>query len=236
MTQSDRKLSRYEWNLRRFSTCVNLPVNLRIRLATLRKSVREFWFCKLALISVDLHRLASPFGQCLRAHTRECSTNHSIASTFFSLYLRAISKIIHAQSQKLVAQKSCRLLAECRSTVSRRSADTASVYCRPTVDRPIGPPSTDCRHIGGKMTTDCRPIVGRLWMTIDRLSVDCRSTYRSTVDRQSTDATYNTHDPNNLPTDMTTQNTFVSSRSNTIQSTARLWRYQQQWSVSSIFS
>ena len=34
--------------------------DLRIRLATLRKSVRKFWFCKLG---VDLRRLASPFDQ-----------------------------------------------------------------------------------------------------------------------------------------------------------------------------
>ena len=34
--------------------------DLRIRLATLRKSVRKFWFCKLALTCVDLRvRLAS---------------------------------------------------------------------------------------------------------------------------------------------------------------------------------
>ena len=33
--------------------------DLRIRLATLRKSVRKFWFCKLALTCVDLQvRLA----------------------------------------------------------------------------------------------------------------------------------------------------------------------------------
>ena len=33
--------------------------DLRIRLATPRKSVRKFWFCKLALTSVDLRvRLA----------------------------------------------------------------------------------------------------------------------------------------------------------------------------------
>ena len=28
--------------------------DLRVRLATLRKSVRKFWFCKLALTCVDL--------------------------------------------------------------------------------------------------------------------------------------------------------------------------------------
>ena len=34
--------------------------DLRIRLATLRKSVRKFWFCKLALTCVDLRvRLTS---------------------------------------------------------------------------------------------------------------------------------------------------------------------------------
>ena len=37
--------------------------DLRIRLATLRNSVRKFWFCKLC---VNLHRLASPFGQGLK--------------------------------------------------------------------------------------------------------------------------------------------------------------------------
>ena len=37
--------------------------DLRIRLATLRKYVRKFWFCKLALTCVDLRRLVSPFGQ-----------------------------------------------------------------------------------------------------------------------------------------------------------------------------
>ena len=36
--------------------CVKFTVfcDLRIRLATLRKSVRKFWFCKLALTCVDL--------------------------------------------------------------------------------------------------------------------------------------------------------------------------------------
>ena len=37
-----------------FATCVNPRAELRIRLATLRKSVRKFWFCKLELTCVDL--------------------------------------------------------------------------------------------------------------------------------------------------------------------------------------
>ena len=36
--------------------------DLRIRLATLRKSVRKFWFCKLVLTCVDLRaRLARAY-------------------------------------------------------------------------------------------------------------------------------------------------------------------------------
>ena len=37
-----------------FTTFCDLRADLRIRLATLRKSVRKFWFCKLALTCVDL--------------------------------------------------------------------------------------------------------------------------------------------------------------------------------------
>ena len=47
-TQVDRKSTVYAWNVRVFAICVNLRDNLRIRLATRRKSVRKFWFCKLA--------------------------------------------------------------------------------------------------------------------------------------------------------------------------------------------
>ena len=36
------------WSLQLFATCVSLRADLRIRLATHRKSVRKFWFCKLA--------------------------------------------------------------------------------------------------------------------------------------------------------------------------------------------
>ena len=37
----------------------DLRADLRIRLATLRKSVHKFWFCKLALTCVDVRvRLA----------------------------------------------------------------------------------------------------------------------------------------------------------------------------------
>ena len=40
-------------------TCVNLRADLRIRLATHRKSIRKFWFCKLASICIYLRvRLA----------------------------------------------------------------------------------------------------------------------------------------------------------------------------------
>ena len=41
-----------------------LRADLRIRFSTLRKSVRKFWFCKLAL--TQLRRLASPFGHGLK--------------------------------------------------------------------------------------------------------------------------------------------------------------------------
>ena len=37
-----------------FATCVNLRADLRICLATLRKSVRKFWFCKLVATCIDL--------------------------------------------------------------------------------------------------------------------------------------------------------------------------------------
>ena len=39
-------MSRLTWTYE--PTCVNLWADLRIRLATHRKSVRKFWFCKLA--------------------------------------------------------------------------------------------------------------------------------------------------------------------------------------------
>ena len=43
----------------KFTFFCDLQADLRIRLATLRKSVRKFWFCKLALTCVDLRvRLA----------------------------------------------------------------------------------------------------------------------------------------------------------------------------------
>ena len=38
----------------KFTAFYDLRADLRIRLATLRKSVRKFWFCKLALTCVDL--------------------------------------------------------------------------------------------------------------------------------------------------------------------------------------
>ena len=44
----------------KFTVLCNLQADLRIRLATLRKSVRKFWFCKLVLTCVDLRiRLAT---------------------------------------------------------------------------------------------------------------------------------------------------------------------------------
>ena len=80
-TQVDCKWLYYmiQWNLQLFVTCVNFRADLRIRLATLRKSVPplKFWFCKLALTCesvwppfavlvlqtcVDLCGLVSPFG------------------------------------------------------------------------------------------------------------------------------------------------------------------------------
>ena len=45
-----RKSVRKFWFCKLALTCVDL----RIRLATLRKSVRKFWFCKLVLTCVDL--------------------------------------------------------------------------------------------------------------------------------------------------------------------------------------
>ena len=47
----------------KFTAFCDLRADLRIRLATHRKSVCKFWFCKLVLTCVDLRRLASPFGQ-----------------------------------------------------------------------------------------------------------------------------------------------------------------------------
>ena len=45
----------------KFTAFCDLLADLRIRLATFRKSVRKFWFCKLALTCVDLRvRLARP--------------------------------------------------------------------------------------------------------------------------------------------------------------------------------
>ena len=57
--QVDHKSSVNAWNLRPFATCVNLRADLRIRLATLRKSVCKFWFCKLASTCESVW----PFGQ-----------------------------------------------------------------------------------------------------------------------------------------------------------------------------
>ena len=56
-TQIDRKSTVYPWNLRLFAICVNLQGDLRISLAAHRKSVRKFWFCKLAstCIALRLH-------------------------------------------------------------------------------------------------------------------------------------------------------------------------------------
>ena len=54
---SYHKSTVYAGNLRRCASCLNLRANLRIRLSTHRKSVRKFWFCKLA------STCGSPFGQ-----------------------------------------------------------------------------------------------------------------------------------------------------------------------------
>ena len=44
----------------KFTAFCDLRADLQIRLATLRKSVRKFWFCKHALTCVDLRvRLAN---------------------------------------------------------------------------------------------------------------------------------------------------------------------------------
>ena len=49
-----------------FATCVKLRADLRIRLATLRKSVCKSWFCKLAFTCIDLRvrGLARSLGIC----------------------------------------------------------------------------------------------------------------------------------------------------------------------------
>ena len=53
----------------KFTTFCDLRADLRIRLATLRKSVRKFWFCKLALLCVDLRvRLARALGSFYQLH------------------------------------------------------------------------------------------------------------------------------------------------------------------------
>ena len=43
----------------------DLQADLRIRLATLRKGVCKFWFCKLALICVDLRVCLASALECL---------------------------------------------------------------------------------------------------------------------------------------------------------------------------
>ena len=46
----------------KFTALCDLRADFRIRLATFRKSVRKFWFCKLTLTCVDLRvRLARAF-------------------------------------------------------------------------------------------------------------------------------------------------------------------------------
>ena len=47
-TQVDHKSSVHAWELQLFATCVNLPLDSQVRLATHRKSACKFWLCKLA--------------------------------------------------------------------------------------------------------------------------------------------------------------------------------------------
>ena len=84
------------------------------------------------------------------------------------------------------------------------SANSGPIY-RPTVDRYIGRQSTDkCAHISRKLvdiSVDYRSTIGlpiNVYISGDAL-VDYRSIYRSTIGRlsayMSTEATYSTHDP-----------------------------------------
>ena len=60
----------------KFTASCNLRTDLRICLATLRKSVRKFWFCKLVLTCVNL-------GVCLaRALTIQCVHDFQVAFHF----------------------------------------------------------------------------------------------------------------------------------------------------------
>ena len=60
-TQVDRESSVCAWNLRLFATCVSLRADLRIRLATHHKSMRKFWFCKLASTCESVWSAGEPF-------------------------------------------------------------------------------------------------------------------------------------------------------------------------------
>ena len=76
----DSKSSVYAWNFRVFATWMNLRGDLRgdlrIPLATLRKAVGKFWFCKLALTCVDVQvRLASGFREFLTITSSKCWGN-----------------------------------------------------------------------------------------------------------------------------------------------------------------
>ena len=59
----------------KFTAFCDFRADLRICLATLRKSVRKFWFCKLALTCVDLRvRLARALDSQVTQAEREDST------------------------------------------------------------------------------------------------------------------------------------------------------------------
>ena len=74
-------------------TCVDLPVDLRVRLATLRKSIRKFWFRKLALTCLDLRvRLASG----LKTGKRFLSNVFLVLTFSFSLSISFCSYFIRA--------------------------------------------------------------------------------------------------------------------------------------------
>ena len=73
----------------KFTAFCDLRADLRIRLATLRKSVRKFWFCKLALTCVNLRvRLARG----LRKQARPQINQHSnICLTFLWRSARSLA-------------------------------------------------------------------------------------------------------------------------------------------------
>ena len=89
----------------KFTAFCDLRVDLRIRLATLRKSVRKFWFCKLALTCVDLRvRLARALGcdilySIFRSFSTEAREKKAVLPTAESKAIKILANNITEQEE-----------------------------------------------------------------------------------------------------------------------------------------